>query len=245
MEKTQNKQTTVASASGGSGLDNSIQILSRVNHDAVVGTSASTTIAVPRSRPLEAQDEQPALMVPSIGPCESENEQPASIEDLDVLITQCKAKRDTRKPLSQYTLHLLPQPLPPTKPLPPVDDPPSIEELPPSSGSLPSPSMEPHHMPTDLDQQYNTGQNMFGLLQKYLAPNPPDHDPEILPELTDLSDEIVDNSDSYHGLTVPNLVPITPVQSEKYGPYPNHSVFQIGEWYWAQGKSLMMTSSSL
>ncbi|KAF7974005.1 hypothetical protein HWV62_13627 [Athelia sp. TMB] len=162
--------------------------------------------------------------------------QPASIEDLDVPIAQRKAKRDTRKPLSRYTLYLLPQPLPPTTPLPPVDDSPSTEEPPPSSGSLPSPSTEPHHMLTDLHQQYTTGQNMFGLLRKYLAPNPPDHDPELLLELTDLSDEIVDNSDSYHGLTVPNLVPSAPVQSEKYGPYPNHSAFQIGEWYWAQGK---------
>jgi hypothetical protein len=66
---------------------------------------------------------------------------------------------------------------------------------------------------------------------QYFSSTPPSHDPEEYITLADLS-------------FIPGSAPVTEEQrhspaaldsNSQYHPYPNHSSFQVGDWYWNQG----------
>jgi hypothetical protein len=73
-----------------------------------------------------------------------------------------------------------------------------------------------------LRRVLNTTRNSFGLFRRYHAENFPCHDPEGEADISSLSN-IVDAASSQTN-TIPS-----------FGPYPNKSSFQLGEWYWNHG----------
>jgi hypothetical protein len=71
-------------------------------------------------------------------------------------------------------------------------------------------------------QILKSSRNVFGLFRQYRALDFPLHDPDEYTTLDDLSDH-----DSN------NFQPPPPAQS--FDPFPNHSSFRLGEWYWNRG----------
>jgi Plavaka transposase len=68
--------------------------------------------------------------------------------------------------------------------------------------------------------------NAFGLFRQYYATCFPLHDPEELNTLNALSDIPDRNSSESMSFSVDTL---------NVSPYPNHSSFALGEWYWSDG----------
>ncbi|KAG1812690.1 hypothetical protein EV424DRAFT_1542027 [Suillus variegatus] len=76
-----------------------------------------------------------------------------------------------------------------------------------------------------------TCSNIFGLVCQYFSSTPPSHNPEEYVTLADLS--FIPTS-----TLVTEAQPHSPFASgseSQYHPYPNHSSFQLGNWYWNQG----------
>jgi Plavaka transposase len=69
-----------------------------------------------------------------------------------------------------------------------------------------------------LCQVFRTVRNVFGLSRLYHTAELPSHDPEEYNELSD----------------IPSQSPSTSALPTFY-PYPNHSSFRLGEWYWNGG----------
>lgn len=72
---------------------------------------------------------------------------------------------------------------------------------------------------TRLKRILKSPRNVFGLFRQYFATNFPLHDPDAELAIQDLSDSLEEGD----GIT------------ESYGPYPNHSSFSLGEWFWNSG----------
>lgn len=70
--------------------------------------------------------------------------------------------------------------------------------------------------------------NLFGLYRRFFGDKFPSHDPDTELSTHDLSDVIV--NDETIGLPAPALE-----GTGRYGPYPNHSAFALGEWFWNNG----------
>jgi hypothetical protein len=91
-------------------------------------------------------------------------------------------------------------------------------EAPQSQHLLPLPST--NSSTRRLRSILETASNAFGLFRRYRAHQFPSHDPESEASIQNLSN-IVDSKMDH--LTSPN------------GPYPNHSSFRLGDWYWNHG----------
>lgn len=117
------------------------------------------------------------------------------------------------------------------------------DDLPEASASLPPASVPPASVPPNpvlesdpLNTPDKTGpiastvclarrilkspRNIFGLFRQFFASEFPSHDPEA--EITvqrDLSD----------------IVEASTMLDTEFGPYPNHSSFVLGEWFWTTG----------
>ncbi|KAJ3508101.1 hypothetical protein NMY22_g16721 [Coprinellus aureogranulatus] len=70
--------------------------------------------------------------------------------------------------------------------------------------------------------------NSFGLRRRYYGCSLPTHDPEEYLELQDLYE-------SHHTSVIPEKQPSSP-----FGPFPNLSSFQLGEWYLTAGSQVSM-----
>lgn len=66
--------------------------------------------------------------------------------------------------------------------------------------------------------------NVFGLARRYIAQEPPSHDPEDYVALMDLVD---DNIDAEY--------PEPSVSPTLLHPYPNKNSFLLGDWFWSDG----------
>jgi hypothetical protein len=68
-------------------------------------------------------------------------------------------------------------------------------------------------------------------VRQYFSSAPPSHDPEEYVTLADLSfipgSRMVSEEE--------RDAPVTIASDSQYYPYPNHSSFQLGDWYWNQG----------
>ncbi|KAG2159195.1 uncharacterized protein EDB93DRAFT_1099607 [Suillus bovinus] len=116
---------------------------------------------------------------------------------------------------------ILPQP-PPTVPL-------EVRKLPPPSvGQV----MASHETPTSPSHAtFHTPPNIFGLVRQYFSSAPPSHDPEEYVTIADLSfipGSRTVSEEEYNA-------PVAIASDSQYYPYPNHSSFQLGDWYWNQG----------
>jgi len=76
------------------------------------------------------------------------------------------------------------------------------------------------------NQKYT--RNIFGLFRHYRASHFPEHDPD-----EDMTSE--DLMDTYPG-TLPEPL------MDSFHPYPNHSSFFLGEWYWNDGAKKSQSS---
>jgi hypothetical protein len=76
-----------------------------------------------------------------------------------------------------------------------------------------------------------TRPNIFSLVCQYFSSTPPSHDPEEYITLADLSFILGSapvTEEQHHSPTALD-------SNSQYHPYPNHSSFQLGDWYWNQG----------
>lgn len=78
--------------------------------------------------------------------------------------------------------------------------------------------------PTYPRKIFQTPWNTFGLSRKYLAHEPPRHDPDDHVVLTDL----IDNATNEKGLE-------TFATPSSFHPYPNKNSFLLGDWFWCGG----------
>ncbi|KAH7918384.1 hypothetical protein BV22DRAFT_1024677, partial [Leucogyrophana mollusca] len=78
-----------------------------------------------------------------------------------------------------------------------------------------------------------TTRNVFGLFRHYEGGEVPQHDPKEYVTLTDLSN--VSSAPVQHFLSLGS--------KGSFGPYPNQSSFQLGEWYW-NGPSAQKSQAS-
>jgi hypothetical protein len=67
-----------------------------------------------------------------------------------------------------------------------------------------------------------TAKNIFSLYRRYMAANPPAHDPEEDVNLDNLSN------------IPPSKQPGDSLSCHSFGPYPNFNSFRIGDWYWGR-----------
>jgi hypothetical protein len=80
-------------------------------------------------------------------------------------------------------------------------------------------------------QVFTSSLNAFGLFRRYEAVELPSHDPDENALLTDIPD--VQQSCS----------PLTSTPSKhSFYPYPNHSSFRLGDWYWSNGAQKSQSS---
>lgn len=115
---------------------------------------------------------------------------------------------------------ILPQPAPP---LPPS----SVGTQ--ASGSASPPQIDERStsgVRARLRQVLTTTRNSFGLFRRYFAETYPSHDPESELNISALSN-IVDTGSRTASSSVGD-VPL-------FGPYPNKTSFQLGDWYWNHG----------
>jgi hypothetical protein len=75
-----------------------------------------------------------------------------------------------------------------------------------------------------------TPPNVFGLVRQYFSSEPPSHDPEECITIADFS--FIQAS---HQTDDKPPSPIASNSDSQYLPYPNHSSFELGDWYWNQG----------
>ncbi|KAG0695161.1 hypothetical protein DFH29DRAFT_1005684 [Suillus ampliporus] len=141
---------------------------------------------------------------------------PAEI-DKDSSLAQCRTRRvDIRMPLHyrQYE-DVLPQP------------PPSV----PSSAAQLREFIQPSNL-TDVptttspllqSTPFRTARNVFGLVHQFFSSTPPSHDPEEAATLLDISSIPTVAPADLDSLTEPH---------NPFYPYPNHSSFKLGHWYW-------------
>ncbi|KAG2066725.1 hypothetical protein BDR04DRAFT_1120940 [Suillus decipiens] len=92
--------------------------------------------------------------------------------------------------------------------------------------------MASHETPTSPSRTtFHTPPNIFGLVHQYFSSAPPSHDPEEYVTMADLSfipgSHMVSKEE--------HNAPVTIASDSQYYPYPNHSSFQLGDWYWNQG----------
>ncbi|KAG1823888.1 uncharacterized protein BJ212DRAFT_1476740 [Suillus subaureus] len=107
-------------------------------------------------------------------------------------------------------------------PQPPLTVPAEICHLPPQSiGCVIS---HEDHPGIPVCPVFCTPPNILGLMCQYFSDTMPSHDPE----------EYVTTMDLSFIPTVPQDPPI-PSSNALYHPYPNHSSFQLSDWYWNQG----------
>ena len=138
-------------------------------------------------------------------------------EDLDCSLAQRRGRREHRQLPKRYR-DVLPEPpaaLPPASALTAaqigtVTSPPIIAEPALPQALSESPVLSP------VRNILKSACNGFGLFRQYHATSFPDHDPN------ENMDDLIDSSPDTH------LV-------ETYHPYPNHSSFLLGEWYWNDG----------
>jgi hypothetical protein len=162
----------------------------------------------------------PAPVLASIGRNIPPDDELGEIEGEDMSLAQRRPRQQNRR-LPKRFRDILPQP-PPTMPSEVCDQPPaSVGQVVTSNESS---ALSSHTM-------FCTRPNVFGLVRQYFSSTPPSHDPEEYVTLADLS-------------SIPGSAPVTEEQlhpladsdgDSRYYPYPNHSSFQLGDWYWNQG----------
>lgn len=91
--------------------------------------------------------------------------------------------------------------------------------------SLP-PVLPPAPHSVNIKKVLKSTRNVFGLFRKYFATDFPSHDPDA--ELT--SEDFLDTAEEDV-----NFPTVMDGDNSSYGPYPNHSSFCLGEWYWNNG----------
>lgn len=96
--------------------------------------------------------------------------------------------------------------------------------LTPDMQTVPGPQPSTHHA---IRRVLKSPRNIFGLYRQYFSDKFPSHDPDAELSVCDLSD-IVENSDA-------TLSTSADEETGSYGPYPNHSAFALGEWFWNNG----------
>jgi hypothetical protein len=83
-----------------------------------------------------------------------------------------------------------------------------------------------HHR---LRQIFTTPRNIFGLFRRYESSELPSHDPEENITFDELSD-------------IPPQSSALLSTSNSFYPYPNHSSFRLGDWYWNGGAQKSQSS---
>ncbi|KIK31844.1 hypothetical protein CY34DRAFT_59602, partial [Suillus luteus UH-Slu-Lm8-n1] len=138
----------------------------------------------------------------------------------DISLAQRRPRRQNRQ-LPKRFRDILPQP-PPTVPS-------EVRELPPPSvGQV----VASHENPTSPSRAtFRTPPNIFGLVRQYFSSAPPSHDPEEYVTMADLSFIPGSRTISEEEYDAPVAI----ASDSQYYPYPNHSSFQLGDWYWNQG----------
>ena len=133
-------------------------------------------------------------------------------EDLDRSLAQWRGRHEHRQ-LPKHYWDVLPEPpaaLPPASMLTGAQI--VTVRSPPMTAAALSPVFSP------VRKILKSAPNVFGLFRQYHATSFPDHDPNENIVL----DDLIDSSPDTH-----------PV--EMYHPYPNQSLFLLGEWYWNDG----------
>ncbi|KAG2737156.1 hypothetical protein P692DRAFT_20670015, partial [Suillus brevipes Sb2] len=136
-----------------------------------------------------------------------------SSDEAEMSLAQRRPRRQNRQ-LPQRFRDVLPQP-PPTVPA-------QVRQLPPQSVGCVVRHQD--HPAEPVRSVFRTPPNIFGLVRQYFSATPPSHDPEEYVTMMDLS----------FIPTAPQDIPISSSET-LYHPYPNHSSFQLGDWYWNQG----------
>ena len=91
------------------------------------------------------------------------------------------------------------------------------------------PAAPPNHpLMTALLAPFKSTRNVFGLSRSYYSMHPPSHDPEEHLSLQDLWESIPGDGDVSADTDPGDL-------GTRFGPYPNHSSFLLGDWYWNHG----------
>ncbi|EAU81343.2 hypothetical protein CC1G_07273 [Coprinopsis cinerea okayama7 len=78
---------------------------------------------------------------------------------------------------------------------------------------------------------FTTAPDEFGLKKRFLYSEPPTHDPDAHATLMDRYDA---NNFAQVLTTEGDETDDAPRSSQPFGPYPNESSFNIGDWYWSQ-----------
>lgn len=156
--------------------------------------------------PLSAQD-----LVPNL------------VNDLHISIAERKPRRNIVLPKRYWDDVPEPPaclPLGPTQITP--EDTVDTENIPPPQHS------SLHSRLSKISKFLKSPQNIFGLYRQYFNQKFPSHDPDAELSTHDLSD-IVENNQT--------AGPPMPMHdgASTYGPYPNHSAFTLGEWFWNNG----------
>ena len=141
--------------------------------------------------------------------------------DENLSLTERRPRRENRQLLKRFG-DIVPQPLP----LPP---PPPVSTIPTNLHPISSPpATSPpasHSLVSYIGRMFQTPRNVFGLLRRYCSDRRPSHDPEENIDLFNLSDYPHNVGSSSE----------TQRDTNQFYPFPNHSSFLLGEWYWNHG----------
>ncbi|KAG2008934.1 hypothetical protein CC2G_014312 [Coprinopsis cinerea AmutBmut pab1-1] len=106
-----------------------------------------------------------------------------------------------------------------------------LEETPPTIDE-PEPTVQPSRRRLYASApNFTTAPDEFGLKKRFLYSEPPTHDPDAHTTLMDRYDA---NTYAQVPVAERDETDGPPRSSQPFGPYPNESSFNIGEWYWSQ-----------
>lgn len=105
------------------------------------------------------------------------------------------------------------------------DDPPQppTPVLQPSTQEVAQEPAAPRDLVTRVLKFFRTPRNIFGLSREFYGVQPPTQDPDGCSPLSELCDLETSSRPPSQGL------------KDCFFPYPNKSLFQLGDWYWNQG----------
>ncbi|KAF7966593.1 hypothetical protein HWV62_37801 [Athelia sp. TMB] len=236
-------------------------LLKRRHHLIDLGTMPEGTSSKSEIHTLNSSGAPPSLLDAIPEPAQADSDDPNMGEALHTLVNQSLPVEEPSRPLAEPPVNgplqdspvlrrsgrsgrqlpirfrvPLPQALPPA-----ISAAPEVEAL---DDNQAVSGAESSMLPPvrRIQQHFVTPRNVFGLFRRYFSHHSPTHDPERDLELQDLTEGPLDLlAEAIGNVTIQTAqvasgssAPASEIRraSSSFFPYPNESMFRLGDWYW-------------